>query len=211
MEEDEYSQLQLESQKLQNKVDKIKTLGLLSQTHNLTPPNSEYEDPSRDIALVNSLSSAPRIQAIYLEIRGLELDAKGKNYIQVVKPIMNVDGAYRFCKVFKTLAQETEWASFSEEEINSRIVFYFEENYPYFTFNHIKFELDPMDFFYIATTMQIIIDASFHKAKSGKYINTLGRTYDEGTIRRALETNSPNSQNKKDNGFLSKYNPFRNN
>lgn len=209
MEEDEYSQLQIESQKLQNKADKLKALGMLSQTHNLTPPDSGQEDPSRDIALVNALSSHPRIQRKILEIRGMEWGAKQKKLIQITEPRMNHDGAKLVADILTTIAEETEWSSYSEEEINSRIIHHFEENIAYILFYAEDYELHPKYFGYIINMLKVFIDASFHKAKSGKYINTLGRTYDEGTIRKALETNTPNSPNKKDNGFLSKYNPFR--
>ena len=195
------------TQKLQNKVDKLKLLNLTSNIHNLTPPQKQDEDSSRDIQLVKALSVTPRIAEKFLEIRGLEYDPKQKIFIQVTEPIMNILGAYRFCKVLKNIAQEVEWASYSEEEINSRIIHFYEENIPYFTFWAEEYDLNPRDFNYIITTLQTFIDASFHKAKSGKYINTLGRTYGEDILKRALDTDT--KQTKKDDGFLSKYNPFK--
>lgn len=197
------------TQKLQNKVDKLKLLNLTSNIHNLTPPVKQNEDPEKDIALVRTLSSTPRLLSKFLEIRGMEWDPVEKKYIQIATPIMNVEGAYRFVKLLKQIAEETEWASYSEEEITSRIIHHFEVNIPYFTFWSEEYELDPRDFGYIINALQIFIDASFHKAKAGKYINTIGRTYDEGIMKRALETEG--SKTKKDEGFLSKYNPFKNN
>jgi len=119
---------------------------------------------------------------------------------------MNTLGAYRYCKILKQ-AEEIEWASYSEEEINSRIIHFFEENIPYFLFYGEDYDLSPKDFNYIITTLQVFIDTSFHKSKSGKYINTLGRTYDEGIMRRALDTE--HMTKKQEEGFLSKYNPFK--
>jgi len=196
------------TQKLQNKVDKLKLLNLTSNIHNLTPPPQRPEDDSgREIALIKGLSVAPRIAAIFLEIRGLEYDEKTKMFVQVTEPIMNISGAYRFCKILKNLASETEWASYSEEEIPSRIIHYFEENIPYFTFWHEEYDLAERDFNYVITTLQSFIDSCFHKSKSGKYINTLGRTYGEDVLKKALETD--NVKVRKDEGFLSKYNPFK--
>lgn len=207
MEEDEFSKLQVESQQLQNKVDKLKTLNMI--THNLTPPQIQQEDPSRDIALVNALSSYPRIQRKILEIRGMEWDIKKKKLIQITEPRMNHDGAKLVADILTTIAEETEWASYSEDEINSRIIHHYEETIPYLTFYAEDYELDPKYFGYIMNMLKVFIDSSFHKAKQGKYINTLGRTYDEGTIRKMME-GEPQRKTKQDNGFLSKYNPFRN-
>lgn len=205
--EKEFEKLQLDSQKMQNKVDRLKTLNLASNIHNLTPPQQQQDDPRREIALVNVLSSTPRVMKIFFELRGLEFDPKKKEFIRIVRPIMNIEGAYRFCMPFKTLYQEVEWASFDEDEIKSLQIHFFNENIPYFLLNNDNYDLNPMDFFYVIFTAQTLITAAFHKAKSGKFINTLGRTYDEGVLRRALE--SGDTKIKESQGFLSKYNPFR--
>ena len=44
------------TQKLQNKVDKLKLLNLTSNIHNLTPTQQKPDDATRDIALVNVFS-----------------------------------------------------------------------------------------------------------------------------------------------------------
>lgn len=196
-----------ETQQLQNKVDRLKLLNLTSNIHSLIPPKTQQDDAQRDIALVAALSVSPRIAELFLEIRGLEWDAKHKNCIQVSRSIMNVDGAYRFCKLVKRLAQEIEWASYSEDELTSRIIHYYEINIPYFFFWAEEYELDPGDFNYIESVLQNFIDTSFHKAKSGKYINTLGRTYGEDILKKALDTEG--SSRPKERGFLEKYNPFK--
>lgn len=197
-----------ETQKLQNKVDRLKLLNLTSNIHNLTPPQRQEDDGERDIALVKALSVTPRILSMFLKIRGLNYDPRSRQLIQVTTPIMNVDGAYRFCEVLKVISEETEWSSFSEEEIPQRIIHYFEINFPYFIFHAEKYDLDASDFNYIETTLQSFIDSAFHKAKSGKYINTLGRTYGEDIMKKALDTQGE-KMNKSEEGFLSKYNPFK--
>src|SRR3990167_7026163 len=93
------------TQKLQNKVDKLKLLNLTSNIHDLTPRNRQDENSSRDIALVQALSVSPRIVELFLEIRGLEYNSKERKLIQVSRAIMNIDGAYRFCKLIKRLAE----------------------------------------------------------------------------------------------------------
>jgi hypothetical protein len=216
------------TQELQNKVDRLKLLNLTSNIHNLTPPIKQEDDLTRDIALVRALSVAPRIADLFMEIRGLEYDQSSRQFIQVTRPIMNILGAYRFCKLLKRLAEEIEWATYSEDELPQRIIHYFEENIPYFLFygqveafkiskeyvaeelilnddgiiihrsslkldeNELmnlyeSYDLHPSDFNYIISVLQNFVDTAFHKSKQGKYINTLGRTYGEDILKKALE------------------------
>lgn len=197
------------TQQLQNKVDKLKLLNLTSNIHNLTPPIGREDNLERDIALVKSLSVSPRLVSLFLEIRGIEYNESKKEFIQVTRPIMNILGAYRFCKLIKRLAEEIEWASYAEEEINTRIIHYFEENIPYFLFYSTQYDLHPSDFNYVISVLQNFIDTAFHKSKSGKYINTLGRTYGEDVLKKALDTDS--SRQNKPEGFLARHNPFKEN
>lgn len=194
------------TQIMQDKVDKLKLLNLANNIHNLNLPQNKEPDGSRDIALVNVLSSSKRISQKFLEIRGLEYDPIKKELVQITEPIMNLLGAYRFCKLLQ-MAEEIEWASYSEDEIKNRIIHFYEENIPYFLFWHEEYELKERDFYYIVNTLQTFIDSAFHKAKSGKFINTLSRTYGEDVLRKALDT-EPNKK-KEESGFMSKYNPFR--
>lgn len=196
------------TQELQNRVDKLKLLNLASNIHNLIPPQQIEHDASRDVALVGALSVSPRIAELFLEIRGLEIDPAKNELVQITRPIMNIEGAYRFCKLLKRLNEEIEWASYSEEEISPRIIHYFEENIPYFLFNSDLYDLRESDYNYVITVLQNFIDTAFHKSKQGKYINTLGRTYSEDTLRKAFETGNIQT-GKKEEGFLSKYNPFK--
>ena len=195
------------TQKLQNKVDKLKLLNLTNNIHNLTPMEKREDDSSREIALVNVLSVSRRVKEKFLEIRGLEYDPMEKKLIQVTEPIMNLLGAYRYCKLLQ-MAEEIEWASYAEEEINKRIVHFYEENIPYFLFWADEYELEEKDFYYVINTLQTFIDTSFHKSKSGKFINTLGRTYGEDVLKKALDTGATETKRERE-GFLSKYNPFK--
>jgi len=195
------------TQKLQNKVDKLKLLNLTNNIHNLTPMENREDDSSREIALVNVLSVSRRVKEKFLEIRGLEYEPMEKKLIQVTEPIMNLLGAYRYCKLLQ-MAEEIEWASYAEEEINKRIIHFYEENIPYFLFWADEYELEEKDFYYVINTLQTFIDTSFHKSKSGKFINTLGRTYGEDVLKKALDTGATETKKERE-GFLSKYNPFK--
>jgi hypothetical protein len=201
-----------QTQRLQNKVDKLKTTQLLRDlpSHHLTPPNPKDDDPTRDIALVNVLSVSKRVQDKFIEIRGLLYDDKKKMFVQIRKAIMNSDGAFKFCCTLRS-AEEIEWASYTEEELPQRLIHFFEENIPYFLFSpYDEYNLEPNDYDYVINNMQIFIDTSFHKARQGKFINTLGRTYGEDVLRKALDTSDSNQSKKKEGGFMEKYNPFKN-
>lgn len=195
------------TQKLQNKVDKLKLLGLTNSFNTINPMNQKEEDAGREIALVNSLSVSKRVQDKFLEIRGLQWSEKEKKFIQVAKAIMNIEGAYRFCQILR-MAEEIEWSSYHEEELPTRLVHFYQENIPYILFWYEEYDLNEMDFNYVINNLQVFIDTSFHKAKSGKYINTLGRTFDESTLSKALDTGNGKVP-KKEEGFLSKINPFK--
>lgn len=197
-----------ETQDMQNKVDRLKLMNLTNNIHSLLPPSNKNNSQENNVAFVEALNVTPRLKRLFLEIRGLEWDEHKKEYIQVTRAIMNFEGAYRFVKICQHIAEETEWSSFAEEEIPKRIIHYYEENIPYFLFWNDEYELAERDFNYIMTTLKSFIDSSFHKAKAGKFINSLSRIYDEGTIRKALETPESRS-NKKEEGFLARYNPFR--
>jgi hypothetical protein len=194
------------TQRLQNKVDTVKTLGLINQAHNLMPPQQKPDEDIGQIAIVKALEVTPRLMLLFLEIRGMEYDKDIKKIIKVADPIMNINGAYRLVKTLKHVAEETEWSNFNEEELNPRIFQHYVQIYPYFTFWHEQYDLDPSDFFYLSEVIMTFIDSAFHKAKGGKYVNVLGKTYSEDFLGRVMQI--PN-QKEVGEGFLNKLNPFR--
>lgn len=196
---------QTETEKLQKTVDKAKTLSLLSNLHNLSPPVSQQEDYAGKVAFIEALKVSPRLQNLFLELQGMIFDPAEKKLVRISRPIMNVDGAFRFVKICQHIAEEVEWSNFHEDEINRRIYEYYRTNYPYFTFWHEEYDLDPKDFSYVSTTLMAFIDASFHKAKSGKYINATARVYSEDLLGKTL----PTQDDKKRGGILSGVNPFK--
>lgn len=192
-------------QDLQNKVDKIKTINLLNQQSKLTPPAQRIEEDHNQVAIIKGLAVTPRLQDIFLEARGLFFDKQQNQLIQISRPYMNVHGAWRLVNICRHIAQEAEWSNFSEDNIPSYVDHFYKENLPYFTFWYEEYELDPADFNFVMTTLKMFILASFYKAKGGKYINVLSRTYSEDFLGRVMQ----NDTQKKKEGFLDKYNPFK--
>lgn len=170
---------------LQKVVDKIKTVSLMNNAHNLTPPN-RMEDRSSDIQIIQALQSKPRIMEIVLQVRGQMLGSNGKP-IQVRSPIMNDEGACKLMFVLLNISSETEYATYSEEEIGPRIVLYMEQIFPRFTFWHKDYDLDPRNFDYVYTTLLSFIDSCFHKSKNGHFARILTKTYSEDLLGRAIK------------------------
>ena len=194
-----------ETEKLQQTVDKAKTISLLSNIHNLAPPNKE-ENIAGQVAIIEALKVSPRLQELFLEIRGMYYESQSKKLIQISRPIMNIEGAFRFVKILQHVAEETEWSNFKEEEINVRIYAHYAQNLPYFFFWHEEYELNPSDFNYISTTMMAFIDSSFHKARNAKFLNVPGRVYSEDFLGKALRMEEKKAR---EAGFLSQLNPFK--
>lgn len=192
------------TQQMQNKVDKLKLLNLTSNIHSLTPPKDKNSSEENNVVLVQALKVAPRLAEDILMLQGRVIDPKTMEIKQVTRPIMNLEGIWLFFRTCKPLATETEWAAFSEEELPARLIHYYEQSFPYFTFWYEDYDLDPRDFNVIETILQAYIDAAFHKARHGKYINTVGRTYSEDLLSKAINNDN---QTKKDEGF-GKWNPF---
>ena len=170
---------------LQKVVDKVKTINLVGNAHNLTPPQQQI-DRSGDIMIVEVLKSEPRLAEIYLQIRGEIVDSKNK-IIQVSQPIMNNQGAILLMNMLKNISRETEWATFGEEEIGPRVIWHYSEIVPRFTLDCQRYELNPADFHYLHTTVLSFIDSSFHKAKNGYYGNIIKRTYSEDLLGKAVK------------------------
>lgn len=188
---------QEEENPLQKTVDKIKTLNLVNNAHNLTPPQRQ-EDRSTDIMIIQALQSKPRILDVVLQVRGQIIGSNGKP-VQVRRPIMNVDGAAKLMFELMNISAETEYATYSEEEIPGRITLYMEQIYPRFTLWQKDYDLESRDFDYIYTTLLSFIDTSFHKGKNGHFARILTKTYSEDLMGKAIK-----EQDKEKVGFLQK-------
>jgi len=194
------------TQELQNKVDKIKTISLISNPHSLSPPIKKEEDNQNQVVIINALSSEPRLLNIFLEARGLAYDSVTKQFIQMSRPLLNIYGAWKLVAECKKIAQEAEFGNFTEEFIPAYVDHFFRSIYPYFTFWHEEYELNPRDFDYVQVTLQMFILSSFYKGKGGKYINVVGKTYDEGFMGKIMQGNQ---HTQKRESFLERYNPFK--
>lgn len=177
---------------LQKTVDRVKTLNLVSNAHQLTPP-SRNENTGNEIYIIKALESSPRLQQIFLQVKGQMLDSNN-NIIQVRDPIMNDNGAYKLMFELVNISGETEFATYSEEEIAPRVVLYMEQIYPRFTFWRDDYNLNPRDDDYIYSTLLSFIDSCFHKAKNGHFSNILKKTYSEDLLGRAIKDKDPNTR-----------------
>jgi len=196
-----------ETQELQNKVDRIKTLSLLNNAHNLTPPKTVQQSDDNQIALIKALDSYPRIQEIYLEAQGLMWSEKEKKAVKIGEAYMNKEGANKLVSELKKIIL-ADWSNFPEEMIPKMLDSFYREIYPKFTIWHEYYELEPRDFEYVSITIKMFILSSFYKGKGGKLLNVLGRTYSEDLLGRVMNVNKEN-QNVRKEGFLDKLNPFK--
>jgi hypothetical protein len=196
-----------ETQQLQNKVDRLKTLNLATNIHNLTPPQKREEADESNIAIIKALDSYPRIQEIYLEAQGLFFDPKLKKLVRIAHPYMNKNGAKKLVAELLKIAL-ADWSNFGEEEIPAYLNHFFKLIYPKFTIWHEYYDLEPRDFDYVEVTIQMFLLSSFYKAKGGKLLNVLGKTYSEDLLGRVMNIDK-NSQTAKREGFLDKLNPFK--
>ena len=195
------------TQNLQNKVDTLKTLSLAANVHNLTPPQKKDEIDENQIAIIKALDSYPRIQEIFLEAQGLMWDPKQKKTIKISEPYMNKNGAKKLVAELLKIAL-ADWSNFSEENIPAYLNHFFKVIYPKFTIWCEYYDLEPRDFDYIEVTLQMFLLSSFYKAKGGKLLNVLGKTYSEDLLGRVMNLDR-GGQNVKREGFLDKLNPFK--
>jgi hypothetical protein len=194
------------TQHLQNVVDTVKTMNLIQNPHSLTPPQMKPDDTGREIAIIEGLKTKDEdMFKLYLEARGLE--EQNRTFIQVNHPYLNVRGAYKFVQIIFHIVGPTEFSNFHEEEIPARLVHCYERDITEIKINQEKYELETCDFNWIDSIYQSAIDAAYHKAKGGKFINVVGKTYDEKGMFSLL-----NPQQKKENlsfaDRLDKLNPF---
>ena len=202
------SELQEEdrTQHLQNVVDTVKTISLLQNQHSLTPPQIKPDETGREIAIIEGLKTkSDDMFKLYLEARGL-VEENG-TYVQRYHPYFNVRGSLKFVQIIFHIVSPTEFSNFHEDEIPARLCHCYERDITEMKINQDKYELETCDFNWIDSIYQSAIDAAYHKAKGGKFINVVGKTYDEKGMFSLL-----NPQQKKENlsfaDKLDRLNPF---
>jgi hypothetical protein len=193
--------------KLTRLVDKAKALSVVSNVHSMTPPQKEPDNPSNQVAIIDALRAAPRVLSIYFRLRGQMYNPDTKEIVQISTPIMNERGALKFVGIVMGIAEEIEWSNFGEDEINPRIMKYYEDNYPYFTFWHGDYDLDTSDFNIVGSLLMAAIDGTFHKSKNAKYLNVVGRVYSEDMLGKVLTSTEDNK--KKRMNIIDRLNPFK--
>jgi hypothetical protein len=196
------------TQHLQNIVDKLKTASIIQNQHNLSPPVNRQEESGREIAIIEGLKSSPRLLKIYLEARGLELAPDKKTYIQKNHAYFNQRGALKFVQMISHIAEEIEFSNFHEDELPSRLVHIFERDITEMKINQELYDLETSDFNWVDSLYQTFVDASYHKAKGGKFINIVGKTYDERGIANILNPQQPQKQQKSFIEKLASLNPM---
>lgn len=182
---------------IQQKVDIAKGLAVISNVHKIIPPNNNKQDEIEDIRIIESLKVSPRLEALYLELRGLIKTESGE-IIQYSEPIMNEKGSFKMITELKHIAEETEWANYKEDKIAGRILFHYNNILPAFYNWMEEYELHPRNLDYVQTTLFVYIDASFHKAINGTYARLISKVYNEDFLGKVM-----NPDKEKKGGFLS--------
>ena len=193
-----------ETQKLQNIVDKSKTYALAKQS--LTPPPPTQAEEGLQIAIIRSLAFSPeKAREIFHDMTGTQLE-KGKLKIIDPDPIMNLLGGKRFLFDLKSIA-EASFSYFKEEDVGDLQAHFFEEQWPYYWANRIRYNINSMDMGHLKTKLQMFIIVCFNQGKSAKLLNTVGRTFSEEWGSKMLG-GDPSKQNKRE-GFLERINPLK--
>ncbi len=193
-----------ETQKLQNIVDRAKTYALGKQS--LTPPPQKPEDEGLQIAIIRSLAFSPdKARDIFYELTGTEV-IKNKLVVIDPNPIMNLLGGKRFLLDLKSIS-EVDFSYLKEDDVGELMAHFFEEIWPYYTANRIRYNIHQMDMGHIKVKLQSFILSCFNKGKSAKLLNVVGRTFSEEWGSKMLGGDS-SKQNKRE-GFLERINPLK--
>jgi len=193
---------QREVERLQSIVDKAKTFAITNQA--LTPPQTEQKDDTAQIAIIRSLEFSPKkAQDIFFELTGTAY-IKGKIVQVDNEPIMNILGGKRMLVDLKSLS-EANFSNLKEDDVGLLMAHFFEEIWPYYWSNRIRFGIDSMDMGSIKIKLQNVILSSFSRGKNAKALNVAGRTFSEDWGQRILNSDKP----QKKEGLLEGLNPFK--
>ena len=192
-----------ETQRLQTVVDKAKTLAFTNQA--LTPPPRQPEDEGIQIAIIRSLEfSDKKAQDIFFEFTGTVIQ-KGKVVVVDPEPIMNLLGGKRLLTDLKSIS-ESSFSNLKEDEIGEYMAHFFEEIWPYYVANRIRYGINSMDMGHLKLKLQNFLLSCFSKGKNAKLLNVIGRTYSEDWGNKLLRGEE---KNKHRESFIEKMNPFK--
>lgn len=198
-----------DTQKMQNKVDKLKTLSLANNIHNLSPP-SNPNSQIHDVAIVEALKADRHIQKAILQLKGYMFDPLKNVYAPYRRPVMNELGIGNFIQTIQNIGDTIEFSNFKEDDIPKFAIYLFEYNYPYFTIYYRDYELSREDFNLVSTILIDYILTSLYKAKGGGHRNVVRGTYSEDLLGKVVQPEFI----RKEGGFgalLGRLNPMRRN
>jgi len=194
---------QKEVERLQSIVDRAKTFAITNQA--LTPPQTIDKDDSAQIAIIRSLEFSPKkAQDVFFELTGSVL-IKGKITVIDPDPIMNLLGGKRMLVDLKSLS-EANFSNLKEDDVGPLMAHNFEEIYPYYWANRIRYGIDAMDMGHIKIKLQNVILSAFSRGKNAKALNVAGRTFSEDWGQRIL---SGDHKPTKKEGVWEGLNPFK--
>jgi len=194
---------QEEAERLQSIVDKAKTFALTNQA--LTPPQQSPQDDLAQIAIIRALEfSDKKAQNLFFELTGTAI-VQRKLVLVDEKPIMNLLGGKRFLTDLKSIS-EVNFSNLQEDDIGPLMAHMFEEIWPYYWANRIRYGVDQMDMGHIKIKLQNYILSAFSRGKNAKALNVAGRTFSEDWGQRILGQ-EPSKKQKE--GFLESLNPFK--
>ena len=191
-----------EVDKLQSIVDRAKTFALSNQA--LTPPQGTPQDDLAQIAIIRALEfSDEKAQNTFFELTGTSIIKKQLVLVDE-HPIMNILGGKRLLGDLKSIS-EANFSNLKEDDIGPLMAHMFEEIWPYYTANRIRYGIDQMDMGHIKLRLQNYILSAFSRGKNAKALNVAGRTFSEDWGQRLLTSD----QQRKKEGVLESLNPFK--
>jgi hypothetical protein len=200
---EENSQTNSETERLQEIVDKAKTFNISNQA--LTPPQNTPEEEIAQIAIIRALEMSPKkAQEIFFEVTGTAL-VKGKIVFVDPNPLMNLLGGRRLLFDLKSWSEQS-FGNIKEDDMGELMAHNFEEIWPYYWANRIRFEIDQMDMGHLKNRLQNSILVAFSRGKNAKALNVAGRTFSEDWGQKLL---SSEGNGKKKEGILEGMNPFK--
>lgn len=192
----------------QKKFENVKNLSMFQNLHNLTPPLASEEERG-SVTIVNALKGEQHIIKSIMQLKGYMLNPLNGNWEVYRNPVMNELGIGNFIAVTSNIAETIEYSSIHEDDIPKFVIHFFKINYPYFTIYYEEYGLSKSDFNLVSSVLFAFILSAFSKAKGGKFVNVVGRTFSEDVLGKLV---SNQNNEKKPSGFMSvlaKLNPMK--
>lgn len=191
---------------VQQKTDKLKTLSLLNNIHNIAPPIRDNSD-NVSVNIVKALQGEQFVLKTIMQLKGMMFEPLKKEWIPYRSPVMNEEGIGNFIYTISNIAETIEYSYIEKDDVGRFAAYLFRINYPYFTVYFNEYDLNKRDFNLIATLLFNFIISSLSKAKGGGHRNVVRGTYSEDVLGQALRTDEIKKRGLFANG-LAGLNPF---